>query len=431
MSTGVPGGRRDERARERALSHGVVLHARSLRPGHSRPLDPHAGRARRPGADPLPVPGRHRGHPLPRPRPGGMRPRRADLGARLRRGGARAPQGRGRRGRPPAPAGPRPGPRVPVGPRPDRPLRPALDADLSGDLLPVPSPHRPRRPGGRRGPRGDDPRDRPPHPRPAARGYGAGRLAQRGRGIRASQRRGPGRHGHAGAARPQMGRGQPRLHARATPDFRRRRRVRDRLEGVPHDPAIGGARPRRLARDQRTGDGRDHHRVLDPGVPGPRPGGDRHRALEGVRGRAPGVEPARRAPAPASRRGRPADPARPENQPDRGAGRDRSARLPAPGGLGRHPRAQGRPGPRHHRSERLRQVHPGARARRGLDAGAGLRADRRRDPGPVVARDTGPPHRLPAPGSGAVRRDHRREHRPARCGPRPRLRGGGPPGPRA
>ena len=54
-----------------------------------------------------------------------------------------------------------------------------------------------------------------------------------------------------------------------------------------HDAAVGRARGRRLSRDQPAGDRRHHHRGLDPVGARARAGRSRDRQLEGLRGRAP------------------------------------------------------------------------------------------------------------------------------------------------
>ena len=76
--------------------------------------------------------------------------------------------------------------------------------------------------------------------------------------------------------------------------------------------------------------------------------------------------------------------------------------------------ARGRPRPRHHRAERVRQVVAGARAGRRLAAGARQGPARRRGARPVVARRARPPHRLSAAGCRTVRRHRRPEHLPLR-----------------
>ena len=69
---------------------------------------------------------------------------------------------------------------------------------------------------------------------------------------------------------------------------------------------------------------------------------------------------------------------------------------------------------RNHRPERVGQVQPRPRHRRRLASRSRQGQDRRRGHRPMVQRRSRTAYRLPAPGSGAVRGHHRREHRPVR-----------------
>ena len=149
---------------------------------------------------------------------------------------------------------------VPVGPRADRVVRSALDADLSRDLLRVPSLDRADRAGRRRragrahaGDRDDDAPARQGRGRPCAQ-------PQPARGSEPPQCRGDHRHGHDRAHGQALDADQPAIRDGQPGGERRRRRPRRDLQGAAHDAAVDAARGRRLAGDQPAGDRRHHHR---------------------------------------------------------------------------------------------------------------------------------------------------------------------------
>ncbi len=200
--------RADERPDQYSVPDRLVLHARGLRPGAAEPQHPDAGRALDPGADAVRLSGRARRHPLAHPGPRRRDARRAAERARLRHRGAAAAalQDAGRRPR--AAARSRSDPRLPRQHRPARAVRSAVDADLSADLLSVPSwigiaalvgavdPDQPDAHVGI-------------HDAPAvAHGHDACRRAQQSRRCRPAQRRGAAGDGHGAAHGQDLGRGQ-------------------------------------------------------------------------------------------------------------------------------------------------------------------------------------------------------------------------------
>ena len=156
--------------------------------------------------------------------------------------------------------------------------------------------------------------------------------------------------------------------------------------------------------------GRPDDRRLDPDVPRARSHRDRGRALEGLHRLPPGLSPPRAhhvhragpgpAHAAAGPQGRPVGRRRLYRRPRRFAAHRPGRHAPAPGG----------PGPRPHRPQRLGQVDPRPRPRRRVADPARRDPPRWGRPRPVGAGSARPPYRLPAPGRGAVRRHHCREH---------------------
>ena len=130
-------------------------------------------RARRSRPDPRPHPGAHR-----------QQPRRGGERTRLRRHRAHSAQGRQPRRPAAAAARSRRRARLPVGRRPDRVVRPAVDADLSRDLLCVPFLHRRHRAGRHDHPGRADSADRSVHA-PSEQGGGGDVQA---RAIRSPRR---------------------------------------------------------------------------------------------------------------------------------------------------------------------------------------------------------------------------------------------------
>ncbi len=113
--------------------------------------------------------------------------------------------------------------------------------------------------------------------------------AQRACGDFHPQRRGHRLHGHDRAHRRTLGRGQPALHVEPSQGERRGGRARRDLEIPAHDDPVRRARGRRLARHQPAGLRRHHHRRLDPVGARAGAGRSRHRQLEGLPGRPPGL----------------------------------------------------------------------------------------------------------------------------------------------
>ena len=140
-------------------------------------------------------------------------------------------------------------------------------------------------------------RDRIHVARAGARGHGSGGAPQRSGRHQPAQRRSAGRDGNVRAPDQALERGQPELSRRQSARQRRRRRSRRDRQGPAHDPAVGGARGRRLSRDPSGGDRRHHHRGLDPERAGAGAGRSRDRALERFRRRAAELAP----PQPAAR----------------------------------------------------------------------------------------------------------------------------------
>ena len=109
--------------------------------------------------------------------------------------------------------------------------------------------------------------------------------------------------------------------------------------------------------------------------------------------------------------------------PPLGRGRQRrAARRPESRRPGHRLQARGRPGARHHRPERLRQVVAGAALGRRLATAARQRAPRRRGARPMVARRARRPHRLSAARRRVAHRHGGAEHRPLRSRARQRSR---------
>ncbi|KAF1855050.1 hypothetical protein Lal_00014493 [Lupinus albus] len=281
------------RSRQRADAHGADLHASGLRPGAAEPepRDPRgAGRHR---ADPVPDPERPGGVSRPDPRP--LRPPRRGT---ARRSGLPHPPGAGRRDaphgrRPAGPARPRYRARLPREPRLHGLLRPALGAALHRRVLPVPpvARHRHRRRGARPVP--PDPGDGLGHgrldPRGGARGRRAPRLHRHGAPDGAPAL-GPGDAGPDGGPVAGPGETPPRHGDRRQ---RPRHRLRRRRAPDANDAAIGHPRPRRLSRRAGGGDGGRDARRHGPLGPRPGAGRSRHRQLEILLGRAPGLGPPR------------------------------------------------------------------------------------------------------------------------------------------
>ena len=174
------------------------------------------------------------------------------------------------------------------------------------------------------------------------------------------------------------------------------------------------ARGRRLARDQRAGHRRHHHRGLDPVGARARAGRSRHRQLEKLRRRAPELAAADTAARvlPGARR---ADGAGSAAEFDRGRGRQRdAARRPEDRRAGHSVHAAGRQRARHHRAERIGQILSGAAAGRRLAAGAREHPARRRRARSMDAGNARASYRLSAAGRRAPERQYRAEHRALR-----------------
>ena len=117
--------------------------------------------------------------------------------------------------------------------------------------------------------------------------HDAGGAAQRSGRHQPAQRRSAGRDGHVRTPDQALERGQRKLPGGQSARQRRRRWSWRRRQGFAHDAAIGGARGRRLSGDPPGSLRRHHHRGLDPQRAGAGAGRSRHRALEGLRRRAP------------------------------------------------------------------------------------------------------------------------------------------------
>ena len=224
--------------------------------------------------------------------PGRARPDPLARGGAVRCGARPAPRpGGAQRGDPPVRGQPAPRRRAPAGPGPrcdpglsdrcgpDRHCRSALGPGVPDHLFP----HPPLARGGvddrRRQPVHDDPPDRARQPRPGqgacagrgpARDHGGGAAAQR------RDHHGDGNGRCAGAA---LGRGQQPLYRGHRQPERRRRRLRQRLEGAAAFAAVGDPGAGRLSRDPPGADRRRHDRRLDHDGSRARSDRDRHRQL--------------------------------------------------------------------------------------------------------------------------------------------------------
>ena len=193
-----------------------------------------------------------------------------------------------------APAGPRPrsDPRLSDRRGPDRHRRFALGPGVPDHLFPHSSLARRGVDGGRHHPVHDDPADRARQPRPGARGRaGRGQASDHGGGATPRRRdhHGDGNGRGAGAA---LGGGQQPLYRGRRQLERRRRRLRQRIEGAAAPAAVGDPRAGRLSRDPPGDDRRRHGRRLDHDGPRARSDRNRHRQLARLHLRAPEHHPA-------------------------------------------------------------------------------------------------------------------------------------------
>ena len=258
----------------------------------------------------------------------------------------------------------------------------------------------------------DDPADRARQPRPGARGR-AGR-GQASIMVEAQRRSGETimAMGMAGALAQRWAGVNNRYIAAVGRLERRRRRLRQRIEGAAALAAVGHPRAGRLSRDPPGDDRRRHGRRLDHDGPRARADRDRDRQLARLHLRAS------------------------EHHPAVGGAHARRAEA------GRSPRCRGRPvvstsstwsllppggtkpivanvhfslktgrGAGDHRSERRRQDLAGARPRGHLAARQRLRAARWRRARPMGSGAARPARRLHLADDRAVRRHHLREHR--------------------
>src|ERR1700687_5897614 len=97
--------------------------------------------------------------------------------------------------------------------------------------------------------------------------------------------------GMSGAPDQALERGQRGLSCRQSARQRRRRVAGRDRQGHAHDPAVGGARRRRLSGDSSGGERGNYHRRLDPERAGAGAGRSGHRPLERLRCRAAELGP--------------------------------------------------------------------------------------------------------------------------------------------
>ena len=261
----------------------------------------------------------------------------------------------------------------------------------------------------------------------------AGRALGHGRGATAATARPSSRWAWRGAlAQRWAGRQRPLYRGRRPALERRRRLLRQRLEGAAAAAAVGDPRARRLSRDPPGTDRRRHDRRLDHDGARARADRNRDRQLARLHRRAPehhaAVGGAARVP---RRRGSATELPQPDAQPRRRARRGRRARA-AQTPIVANVRFALEAG------EALGIIGPSGAGKTSLvralvgiwPAGQGTRAARRRRARPVGAGAARPAYRLRLADGRAVRRHHRREHRPhgRRAGCRCRAaRGARPP----